>query len=104
MELFEALLEADLTAVTSCLLPHLLTSHLASLLYTTVPLLLASTLVYSLVTSGLVPAPALALPLAPLLLGALVTSLAAVRSHPRLVVSVVTEYKQKVSIPDLISL
>ena len=80
-------LEADLTAVTSCLLPHLLTSHLASLLYTTVPLLLASTLVYSLVTSGLVPAPALALPLAPLLLGALLTTLAAVRSHPRLVVS-----------------
>ena len=90
-------LEADLTAVTSCLLPHLLTSHLASLLYTTVPLLLASTLVYSLVTSGLVPAPALALPLAPLLLGALVTTLVAVRSHPRMVVSLVTN----VSIPDL---
>ena len=91
-------LEADLTAVTSCLLPHLLTSHLASLLYTAVPLLLAAGLcssVWQLVTSpGLVLAPALALPLAPLLLGALVTTLVAVRSHPRLVVSVVTDYKQ----------
>merc|ERR1712222_61030 len=41
-------LEADLTSVTSSLLPHIVTSHLASLLYTTIPALLAASLCFIL--------------------------------------------------------
>ena len=83
-------LEADLTSVTSCLLPHIVTSHLASLLYTTIPALLAASL-YSLLsrlastnTHFLLT---LLLPAVPIVAGACFVTIRALRNYPRIVVS-----------------
>ena len=83
-------LEADLTSVTSSLLPHIVTSHLASLLYTTIPALLAASLCFILSrlasanTYFLLTA---LLPLVPIVAGACFMTLRALRNYPRIVVS-----------------
>ena len=71
-------------------LPHIVTSHLASLLYTTVPALLAASL-YSLL-SRLASANTMflltsLLPGLPILAGACFVTIRALRNYPRMVVS-----------------
>ena len=83
-------LESDLTSVTSMLLPHFITSHLASLLYTFIPISLSAGLyasIRNLVDSDKILLTSMTLPVVPIMIGALIMTGRALRNYPRIVVS-----------------
>ena len=83
-------LDCDLTSMTGSLSPHWVISHLTTSLYSLVPLALAATLfslLQEVARTNLVLLATTALPLLPLLLGALVMIVRALNNYPRTAVS-----------------
>merc|ERR1711983_87246 len=81
-------LESDLTSVTSMLLPHFITSHPASLLYTFIPISLSAGLyasIRNLVDSDKILLTSMTLPVVPIMIGALIMTGRALRNYPRIV-------------------
>ena len=82
-------LVSDLTSVTTTLVPHIVTCHLSSLLYTLIPLSLAAGLVTTLtnmVTTSTVLVISVMVPLVPVIIGAVIMTVRALRKYPKIVV------------------